>query len=1023
MFEIFSGYCNNLVHQKCTVAGDSLFGIGNLTIGETYLVRVYNTSAFFGDDFKIAVFTPQPLANDECTGAITLVPTADASCNEIGGTILGATQSQKDNPCTGNALIGPVSDVWYKFTATAISHRVRLIKGTGNLSFHVLSGNCGSLVSLGCSAELTGVEGSVTEVRYNGLSIGITYFIRVLNTAPSVTGTFDLCVKTVVVPVNNECTAATILTPQSNITFGTFTAGISTDATASAQPTSCSTGEDDDVWYQFTATQANMQVVLQNATISTTRIAVYSGTCGALVLVKCQLGNARDNNVLLTGLGTGTTYLVRVYSSSTAATAPGTFSIMVTTQYNPPVNDDCVNATELFPSINNTCANVRGTTIDAAPSGNVSCVNGNEVWYRFIATAISHRINVEGFVNTPVVTVFSGSCAALTQLSAVCNIGSIQVSTTANGLTIGNTYFVKVLANSTAAFQQSIFNICITTPQVPTNNECINAVPLAIDPDATIDPLQQFTTNLATFTGVPTCSVVANDVWFSFVAPAEPVSVEVNGLNANPAVEILTGSCGSLSSVLCNGTNASNLNNVINTSGLSAGTTYFIRVSGTSFSIPMEFKIKVYKNLSAKINTSIDSVCLTSNLVQNPGFENDLFLPTSFIGSANPGAEFIFNWRLPTRGTADFFNGRNVTGSAVDIPYNICFGRQSARNGYSYAGFFAYTSGSGSYREYLENQLSAPMIPGRRYLLSMYVSLSEFSTIAIDNIGIALRTSQTREVSFTNLPYTAQVVSPDNSFISDKKGWVNISAVFIADQPYQYLVIGNFKNNTLTDTIRLADTSAVLSGGTFSGCASTNHSAYYFVDDVMVSEINGAVSGCGVLPLNLLSFTGRKLGEKNQLNWKTDNEQNTSHFELQRSSNGRDFMPIGNSTAFNTPGQHNYSFTDNLPLDGINFYRLKQIDLDGKSQLSQVVRISRDKPGAQLRIWPNPATDLLMMEYGGSGTQVMIRVFDSRGALVKNQSSQSTGTLSINVQSLAKGMYWVELSDGQLVQRSSFMKQ
>lgn len=1016
--ELFFGSCGTLVHQRCGVFNDSLFGIGNLTIGQTYFIRAITSSVFVGDDFKVAVFTPQALFNDECAAAATIVPAADASCNEVGGTILGATQSQKENVCGGNALIGQVSDVWYRFVATSASHRVRLIKGTGSLAFQVLSGTCGALVNLGCSAELTGVEGSSTEVRYDGLTIGNTYFVRVLNTAPSVTGTFDICVKTVVIPINNECAAATILIPQNNITFGNFTSGITTDATTSPEPTSCSTGQDDDVWYQFTATQANMQVLLQNSTISTTRIAVYSGTCGALVLVKCQAGNTRDNVVTLTGLTIGTAYLVRVYSSSTSAAAQGTFSIMVTTQYNPPANDDCVNSTELFPSANNTCTTVKGSTIDAGPSGNSVCINGNEVWYRFVATATSHRVNLTGFVNTPMIVLFSGSCAALTQVPSTCAAGSNHVSVTANSLTIGNTYFIKIAANSTAAFAQSFFNICITTPQVPSNNECAGAIALAVDNDGNTEQGELYSTNLATFSGVPNCAVFGNDVWFSFVAPNDPVTVEVNALNNDAAIELLSGTCGSLVSVLCNGDNVNRTNNILNANNLQPGTTYFARVSSTSFSAGLEFNIKVYKNPSLKLNSSIDSACLTSNLVINPGVEIDFLIPTSFIGAANPGTEIIYGWRLPTRGTADFFNGLNAVGSAVEAPANICLGRQSPRNGYGYGGFFAYTSSSSSYREYLETSLTAPMIPGRRYLVSCYVSLADFSTIAIDNIGLALRTSATREVTFTNLPFTPQVLSPDNVFITDRKGWVNISAVITADQPYSHLVIGNFRNNGATDTIRVADTSAVLSGGSFAGCATIAHSAYYFVDDVMVSEINGAVSGCGVLPLNLLRFTGRRQGGDIALNWRTTNEVNTSRFEIQRSDDGISYSVIGTVASFNRPGDHDYALIDPRVAPGVHFYRLRMIDADGRFTYSAIVRIVIDDDKA-FRIYPNPAKDLVQVE-----TTIpyhSIRVTDMMGRTSVVWRKTANGQYDIS--KLPPGVYVLKILGDDLIKTYKLVKE
>jgi hypothetical protein len=206
MVEWFSGGCGNLVHRRCGVAGDTLFGMGNLTIGETYLIRVYNSSFILGDDITLALFTPQALPNDECVNAITIVPTSDATCEEFSGTNLGATQSVNDN-CDGNPFIGNIRDVWFRFTATSASHRIRLIRGTGeSLRFKLYSGTCNTLTAINCSVQNTSSTiGAGIEQRFDGLVIGQTYFIRVFNNAPEVAGTFDICIKTVVIPVNNEC--------------------------------------------------------------------------------------------------------------------------------------------------------------------------------------------------------------------------------------------------------------------------------------------------------------------------------------------------------------------------------------------------------------------------------------------------------------------------------------------------------------------------------------------------------------------------------------------------------------------------------------------------------------------------------------------------------------------------------------------------------------------------------------------------------------------------------------------------
>ena len=1019
--EAFSGTCNTRVHLRCSFLNDSLFGLGNLVVGDTYLVRINSNSVFSPETFRIAVFTPQPLANDECSGALPLTVSTDGSCVLTGGINLGATQSATD--ACGLSSQGNIRDVWYHFTASSASQRIGLTRGTANgLYFQLYSGSCGSLTSLGCSQQLqSSLLGASVDRRYDGLTPGDTYYIRVFSRDPDPEGTFDICVRQVVIPANNDCSTPTVLLPQSSFAYGSFTSASTFDATQSSQPTQCSIGQDDDVWFQFTATASRMKLYLDNRTIGITRMAVYSGDCAALTLVRCQTGTDRDNSVVLPNLTVGTVYLVRVYSSSTSG-GQGRFGIMLTTDVAAQPNDDCNNATLLVPSTNTSCTETSGSTVDALASGNTSCVNGNEVWYRFVATAASHRVNVQGFVDAPVVTVFNGSCAALTALPSSCAFGSLQVSVTVSGLTVGTTYFIKMLPNSTGGFAQANFSICVTTPQAPANDACAAATVLSVLPDASDVVLPLQTNHLATAIDPPNLNQ-GPDVWYSFTAPVEPVVIEVNAPSKEVYLELFSGDCGSLTAIEDNseGSGAdTKYFNVMNPQGLVAGEVYRVRVSsnvGTAG--PTQFTIKVYKALSAKLNTAIDTTCLGSNLVQNPSFERDFAFPTIFTFNVNPGQEIIPGWRVPSRGTADFLNARNAPGSSVEVPFNSCFGSQSARTGKAYAGFFAYTAGGT--REYLENALLQPMLPGQRYLVSMNVNLADYSNIAVDNLGMALRTSSTAQFTSSNLSFTPQVVSADGVFLTNKEGWVNISAVITADQAYTHLLIGNFKNNAATDTVRVADPSGGLGGGSFGGCGIPGGEAYYLVDDVVVSEISGG-AGCGVLPLQWLGFNGWRKENVVQLNWRTANEQNTSHFDVERSADGARFTSIATKQAANRSGEHSYDLIDQSPLKGWNYYRLKQVDQNGRFVYSSVVRVRFDE-GAGIQLYPQPVTSTLQAVCDGMGEKITIQIFDASGKLCNQQRRQNRGTLSLDVSSLGSGVYWMLVSDGVTQQKASFLKQ
>lgn len=178
----------------------------------------------------------------------------------------------------------------------------------------------------------------------------------------------------------------------------------------------------------------------------------------------------------------------------------------------------------------------------------------------------------------------------------------------------------------------------------------------------------------------------------------------------------------------------------------------------------------------------------------------------------------------------------------------------------------------------------------------------------------------------------------------------------------------------------------------------------------------------GVIPLRFLDFNGRKQGKEALLNWTTENEINTSHFIIERSFNGFIFSSIGTISSLNRSGVNHYSFTDHSPLDGINFYRLKQVDKDGKFTYSPIVRILFSGYGKDLVLYPVPAIDKLNIDYAGKRNTVYITVYDAAGRQVMNSSMPNQSPLRLNVSTLPAGKYYVQLSDGETPAGGVFMK-
>lgn len=166
------------------------------------------------------------------------------------------------------------------------------------------------------------------------------------------------------------------------------------------------------------------------------------------------------------------------------------------------------------------------------------------------------------------------------------------------------------------------------------------------------------------------------------------------------------------------------------------------------------------------------------------------------------------------------------------------------------------------------------------------------------------------------------------------------------------------------------------------------------------------------LPVTLVSFTGKAVEKTVALQWATTEEFNASHFEVQRSSDARNFEPIGQADAKgDSKVIANYAFADQAPLAETNYYRLKQIDVDGTYAFSKTISILFDH-GIKIKVYPNPVTDVLRVE-SSAGLQ-SLEVFGVDGSKVKGiaippdkASAAVSGTnfREINLRGQKPGIY------------------
>lgn len=161
----------------------------------------------------------------------------------------------------------------------------------------------------------------------------------------------------------------------------------------------------------------------------------------------------------------------------------------------------------------------------------------------------------------------------------------------------------------------------------------------------------------------------------------------------------------------------------------------------------------------------------------------------------------------------------------------------------------------------------------------------------------------------------------------------------------------------------------------------------------------------GPLPVQGLELTAKKEHHDIVLNWSTTSEKNNEGFHIERSADGTQFQSIGYipSGSDNSSGA-TYSFTDEHPLEGVNYYRIKQVDKDGHSAYSDIVIVNSEL-SAQLKIYPNPVSAMLHLEYEPIFQNAQLQIFDGNGSLVKELRLHGRNTDQINVNVLSKGVY------------------
>jgi hypothetical protein len=178
------------------------------------------------------------------------------------------------------------------------------------------------------------------------------------------------------------------------------------------------------------------------------------------------------------------------------------------------------------------------------------------------------------------------------------------------------------------------------------------------------------------------------------------------------------------------------------------------------------------------------------------------------------------------------------------------------------------------------------------------------------------------------------------------------------------------------------------------------------------------------LPAPLLTFqAGLQPDGSTRLDWSAQNEGRLSGYEVQRSSNGYSWFPLGQVAA---PGG-SYTFADPRPFGGSTYYRLRLVYADGSPGYSAIRQVGTESgTAAFIQLYPNPVEQQLSFEYHATASgQVVLRILDTAGrqhGLVVRRISPGNNPFVFDTSRLARGLYLLQTVSGQEVHTAKFVK-
>jgi hypothetical protein len=989
------------------------------------------------------IFSPG-LSNAQTTCATAVTVTANGSC--IGATTIN------DNTINGNATVcgGTVTrEIWYKFTCVGNSATIVASASNRDLAIELLSA-CGGTV-VGCDNTTT-TNGADTEtLTVTGLTNGTTYIIRIV----SVAGNNDMNMTSLCV------TTTTAFDPCSSITNiaacgSTVNATIASGNGAYASSSCGFTTGGKELIYTFTpATGGNytIQQLSSFAYIDYQFKAVSAGCNGTGYTCIDDISGAGTSPLF--SLTAGVQYYILLDPESTAG---GNVSFVLTCPIPAPANDNPCSATPVTVNSAFTCTTqTGGTLVGASASGNAlgACFGtaDDDVWFSFVANNSTQNIslnNIAGSTSDLYFSVYSGACGSL-GTALLC---SDPESNTLTGLTVGNTYIIRVYSYTSTSGQTSTFSVCINPPPpTPANDNPCSATPVTVNSAFTCTTQTAGTIAGATASGnaLGACFGTADDdVWFSFVANNSTQNISLNNITGSTSdlyFSVYSGACGSLgTALLCSDPESNTL------TGLTVGNTYIIRIYSytsttgqtSSFSICITPPPPVPSNdnpcgaTPVPVNAAAGT-CTTQTAGTIAGATASGNALGACFGTADDDVWFSF----VANSTSMNINLNNITGSTTDLYHSVYSGacgslgtalicsdpNSSTLTGLTIGNtyiirIYSYTSTSGQTTSFSVCINPTPPPPTNVTCAQMQPICSGSPIVfqAQSSGGSAASGPNYGCLSTTPNPtwFYLQISTPGTMAIDLTAGsdvdfalwgpYANLSAAQASCLSYPTPLDCSYSSSA-TEQMNISSVTA----GQVYAVLVTNYASV--VQSITLNQALGATAttNCSILPIELVSFKADKDGEQNALEWATASEKNNDYFTIEKSKDAISFEQLAVvDGAGNSTGNLSYSVYDNAPY-AITYYRLKQTDYDQTYKYSQIISVDRLKDEERIsNVYPNPTKDNINFDvFTKSKGNLMIDIINNKGELVYKATQpvdEGSTTLNVPMSDLRNGMYLLKVT-------------